>query len=56
MYSFIQGCLKEEDHKLILKYSEGEKILEINNLLAEMGNNFRELISARKASYQFLEK
>jgi arsenate reductase-like glutaredoxin family protein len=60
MYSFIQDCLENEKDKLklTLKYSEGKKILEgdyLLKILKKLGDNFRELISAKKASYQFLE-
>jgi len=56
MYSFIQDCLENEKDKLklTLEYSGGEKILEVD--LKKLGDNFRELISAKKASYQFLER
>jgi len=58
MYRFIQDCLENEKDKLklTLKYSGGENPLEVDYLLKELGDNFKKLISAKKASYQFLEK
>jgi len=59
MNSFIQNCLESEKDKLklTLKYSGGgENTLEVDYLLKGLGDNFKELISAKKTSYQFLEK
>jgi hypothetical protein len=56
MHSSIQKCLNEKDHVLVFKYSGGEETLKINDLLTKVGDNFKELISAKKISYQFLEK
>jgi len=56
MYSSVQKCLNEKDHVLIFKYSGGEETLKINDMLAKVGDNFKELISTKKISYQSLER
>jgi len=56
MYSFIQDCLENEQdkHELALEYSGGKRTLKVD--LKKIGDNFKELISAKKFSYNFLEK